>query len=258
MRKFQIFLEWQNIAKNGLTLNPPKDLPNPDAFTLNNFSRSWYWFFNDTIQSDKGSERTWSKIYIDALLTIVSFNASHLKRPYVNESLAVYAATKMYNIKGQEGAIVGSQAPWAEVYCLANGAKHVTTIEYQKYIITHPQMDFLYAHDLPLISKNIEHSGLGRYGDPIDPIGDIREMNKIHCLLKNKGLLFLSFPVGIDTVVYNAHRIYGRIRLAMMFEGFKLLKIFYSQNIVSEEHMFQVFNNASLADHYLFVLEKIG
>uniref|UniRef100_A0A914YXU7 DUF268 domain-containing protein n=1 Tax=Panagrolaimus superbus TaxID=310955 RepID=A0A914YXU7_9BILA len=93
-------------------------------------------------------------------------------------------------------------------------------------------MDYIYALDLPLISKkyynkfdfivsfsSIEHSGLGRYGDPIDPIGDIREMNKIHCLLKNKGLLFLGLPVGIDSILYNAHRIYGRIRLGMMFEG---------------------------------------
>uniref|UniRef100_A0A914XVS8 DUF268 domain-containing protein n=1 Tax=Panagrolaimus superbus TaxID=310955 RepID=A0A914XVS8_9BILA len=96
-------------------------------------------------------------------------------------------------------------------------------------------MDFLYAPDLPskkddyygkfdfIVSfSSIEHSGLGRYGDPIDPIGDIREMNKIHCMLKPKGLLFLGFPVGVDKVVFNAHRIYGRIRLGMMFEGFNL------------------------------------
>uniref|UniRef100_A0AC35FBS4 DUF268 domain-containing protein n=1 Tax=Panagrolaimus sp. PS1159 TaxID=55785 RepID=A0AC35FBS4_9BILA len=230
---FQVFLEWQEAAQTGLTKTPPKVLPNPNAFTLNNYSRSWYWYFDETIKSE--SERIWAQIYIDALIIIVKLNPSHLKRPYENESLAVYEATKRFNISGQEGAVIGSQAPWAEVFCLANGAKHVTTVEYQKYKITHPQMNFLNARELPLISKkyydkfdfvisfsSIEHSGLGRYGDPIDPIGDLREMNKIHCLLKPKGLLFLGLPVGVDTIVYNAHRIYGRIRLAMMFEGYSL------------------------------------
>ena len=30
----------------------------------------------------------------------------------------------------------------------------------------------------------LEHSGLGRYGDPMEPFGDVVEMHKVHCLLK--------------------------------------------------------------------------
>ena len=29
-----------------------------------------------------------------------------------------------------------------------------------------------------------EHSGLGRYGDPLNPFGDILESQKVSCLLK--------------------------------------------------------------------------
>ncbi|VDM34294.1 unnamed protein product [Toxocara canis] len=72
--------------------------------------------------------------------------------------------------------------------------------------------------DFVVSFSSIEHSGLGRYGDPLDPIGDLREMQKIQCLLKRGGLLFIGLPVGVDAVVFNAHRIYGRLRLAMMFE----------------------------------------
>uniref|UniRef100_A0AC34FMD7 DUF268 domain-containing protein n=1 Tax=Panagrolaimus sp. ES5 TaxID=591445 RepID=A0AC34FMD7_9BILA len=73
--------------------------------------------------------------------------------------------------------------------------------------------------DFAVSFSSIEHSGLGRFGDPLDPIGDIREMNKVRCLLKNGGLFFIGVPVGQDSIAYNAHRIYGRMRLAMMFEG---------------------------------------
>ncbi|CAK5100450.1 unnamed protein product [Meloidogyne enterolobii] len=67
--------------------------------------------------------------------------------------------------------------------------------------------------------SSIEHSGLGRYDDPIDPIGDIREMQKISCILKPGGLFFLGIPVGLDDVGVNCHRTYGRIRLPLMFAG---------------------------------------
>lgn len=76
-------------------------------------------------------------------------------------------------------------------------------------------MDFIVSF------SSIEHSGLGRYGDPIDPLGDIREMEKIKCLLKPGGKLFLGFPIGRDEVVFNLHRVYGRLRLPLLFEGNK-------------------------------------
>uniref|UniRef100_A0A0M3INV5 Methyltransf_11 domain-containing protein n=1 Tax=Ascaris lumbricoides TaxID=6252 RepID=A0A0M3INV5_ASCLU len=59
-----------------------------------------------------------------------------------------------------------------------------------------------------------------------DPIGDLRKMQKIQCLLKKGGLLFVGITTGSDAIWFNALRMYGRIRLPMMFEGFKLLNIF--------------------------------
>ena len=62
-------------------------------------------------------------------------------------------ATKYFNIHEKVGAVIGSQSPWAEAFALANGAKHVTTIDYQKINITHPKMNFLYAPELPSLQK---------------------------------------------------------------------------------------------------------
>ena len=46
-------------------------------------------------------------------------------------------------------------------------------------------------------------------------------MKTIHKNLKKGGYLIWGAPVGEDAVVWNAHRIYGKKRLKLMFEGFK-------------------------------------
>lgn len=55
----------------------------------------------------------------------------------------------------------------------------------------------------------IEHFGLGRYGDPIDPVGHLKGVVNIAKMLKPGGLLYISFPIGKSTqVFFNAHRIF--------------------------------------------------
>ncbi|CAP20965.2 Protein CBG24329 [Caenorhabditis briggsae] len=44
------------------------------------------------------------------------------------------------------------------------------------------------------------------------------------------GLLFLGMPYGTDAIQFNAHRIYGSIRLAMMFYGFEWLATYSGEN----------------------------
>lgn len=60
--------------------------------------------------------------------------------------------------------------------------------------------------------------GFGRV-DPLIPDGDLLEIQKTYCMLKDGGFLFLGVPVGWDTVIWNSHRIYGRIRLGMIVTG---------------------------------------
>ncbi len=56
----------------------------------------------------------------------------------------------------------------------------------------------------------IEHFGLGRYGDPVDPKGHIKGFNNIIKMLKPGGALFISFPIAEDNEVhFNAHRIFN-------------------------------------------------
>ncbi|CAJ0953487.1 unnamed protein product, partial [Mesorhabditis belari] len=162
---------------------------------------------------------------------------------YGHQTKVVLDALQMFEkyIKGKNGAVIGSQRPWAEVFALKAGAASVLTIEYQELEIeTKQPMKWIHpvklakewtsyeeTFDFMISFSSLEHSGLGRYGDPLDPWGDVREMAKVLCLLKNRGLMIVGFPVGSDAVIWNAHRIYGAIRLPWMIQGFRLLGVFW-------------------------------
>jgi hypothetical protein len=51
----------------------------------------------------------------------------------------------------------------------------------------------------------IEHFGLGRYGDPLNPNGWAIGIKNLSNMLKSRGTMYLSCPVGSDEVFFNAH-----------------------------------------------------
>jgi len=55
----------------------------------------------------------------------------------------------------------------------------------------------------------LEHFGLGRYGDHLDPDGHLRGFSSLIDMLKPGGTLYLSVPIGRPSVEFNAHRIFG-------------------------------------------------
>lgn len=55
----------------------------------------------------------------------------------------------------------------------------------------------------------IEHFGLGRYGDPIDPAACFNAMRSLARVLKPSGHLYFSVPVGRERVEFNAHRVFA-------------------------------------------------
>ena len=55
----------------------------------------------------------------------------------------------------------------------------------------------------------IEHFGLGRYGDHLDPRGYIKGFKNLIAMLKPGGVLYISFPIGMrNEVHFNAHRVF--------------------------------------------------
>ena len=68
----------------------------------------------------------------------------------------------------------------------------------------------------------VEHVGLGRYGDPLDPEGDRKAMGELQRVLAAGGSLLFVVPVGEPKVVFNAHRIYSRQQVLEMFPELEL------------------------------------
>jgi len=69
----------------------------------------------------------------------------------------------------------------------------------------------------------VEHIGLGRYGDPLDPEGDLRAISELKRVLAHGGDLLLVVPVGKPRIMFNAHRIYSYEQIVGYFHGLELL-----------------------------------
>ncbi len=70
----------------------------------------------------------------------------------------------------------------------------------------------------------IEHIGLGRYGDPIDSIGDIKAINELQRVTKKDGSILFVTPVGIPKIEFNAHRIYSYEQIMEYFHECELVE----------------------------------
>lgn len=68
----------------------------------------------------------------------------------------------------------------------------------------------------------VEHVGLGRYGDPIDPDGDLKAIKELARVLKPGGTLLFVVPVGAPRIMFNAHRIYSYKQVVDAFKDLKL------------------------------------
>lgn len=69
----------------------------------------------------------------------------------------------------------------------------------------------------------IEHVGLGRYGDPLDPQGSRKAALELSRVLAPGGRLYVSVPVGRERVCYNAHRVFAPQPFSELFVGLRLL-----------------------------------
>lgn len=69
----------------------------------------------------------------------------------------------------------------------------------------------------------VEHVGLGRYGDPIDPDGDLKAIAELKRVVAPNGSLLFVVPIGFKSkIMYNAHRIYTYSQIMSYFDDFIL------------------------------------
>lgn len=91
---------------------------------------------------------------------------------------------------------------------------------------------------------SIEHFGLGRYGDKIDPNGHLLGFNSITQILKKGGLFYFSVPMGIpNRVEFNAHRVFSLEYLKNWIE-----KDFIIEKFTYIDDDYKIFEDVKLND----------
>lgn len=68
----------------------------------------------------------------------------------------------------------------------------------------------------------VEHVGLGRYGDKLDPDGDLKAIQELIRVLAQGGDLLFVVPVGKPIIRFNAHRIYSYRQICEYFKDLNL------------------------------------
>ena len=106
-------------------------------------------------------------------------------------------------------AVLGSSEPWCEAIALALNASFVVSIDYNYLTYQHERIQTISADqfvdfyerseksfDVILSISSVDHSGLARYSDELEPDGDLYAMTRTKSLLKPEGILILSVPIG--------------------------------------------------------------
>lgn len=71
----------------------------------------------------------------------------------------------------------------------------------------------------------IEHVGLGRYGDPLDPAGADKAVSEIVRVLAPGGTALVSVPVGRRRIQFNGQRIFAIDEVVRLFAGLTLVEL---------------------------------
>ncbi|MHC4638201.1 MAG: DUF268 domain-containing protein [Planctomycetota bacterium] len=198
-----------------------------NKFTIDNSIKKLDWFIDNLTSSEENI--FFSKKVIDCFIDKALRGEENY---YGKTDTFLYDCLSRCSIRDKSVAVLGSQQPWYEAVCLAYGGIP-TTIEYASSNTDDDRLSLMTVSeynknpikfDMAFSISSFEHDGLGRYGDPIDADGDLKAMRNVReNVLKKDGLLFLSVPIGVDTIVWNAHRIYGKKRWPKLMEGFEMI-----------------------------------
>lgn len=73
----------------------------------------------------------------------------------------------------------------------------------------------------------VEHIGLGRYGDPINPTGWQKALTELTRVLKPGGNLYFSVPIGLERLEFDGHRVFDPKTIVDAFKPLRLVSFSY-------------------------------
>ena len=179
-----------NHCVTGRYKEPPREIPHflKSAYSYQNRVSIGKWYLNRDFGDPNG--RSWPNEMIEDMIR--AYKGKTLEGNYGREaveSIRKVIAKEYFNVRDKDILVIGSQFPWIESILLAEGATSVKTLEYNPIQIEHPQLQALMPYEMAEMVKDgqtpfdgiisfssLEHSGLGRYGDQMNPWGDLIAM----------------------------------------------------------------------------------
>jgi len=99
----------------------------------------------------------------------------------------------------------------------------------------------------------LEHFGLGRYGDTIDPFGYEKGLRALANILAIDGTLYLATPIGEERVEFNANWVFNPIKLVQLAETLSLNLV--SLTIISQNGSYSYLDSDCMYDLELLSAE---
>lgn len=119
---------------------------------------------------------------------------------------------------------------------LASFRDNITLIDIRPMDTIIPNVEFHQddATDLKNLKSNsieslsalcsLEHFGLGRYGDPVDPNACFKAFKSIQRVMKKGGQVYISVPIGHEHLEFDAHRVFYASTIVECFNEMKLIE----------------------------------
>ena len=208
----------------------PKEIPNEllQEFTMDGRLKVQKWYFDRKYLGGKALSPIWNKDDIERQIDLAR-NGTLPGTYGIAQTNALRDGLKHApHILNGRILVIGSEKPWVEASVLEAGAREVVTLEYGTIVSKHAKIKSMVPSEFRqkylngtlglfdgiVTFSSVEHSGLGRYGDALNPWGDIITIAKAWCVTRMGGSLTIGLPYsnGKDILIFNAHRIYGKIR----------------------------------------------
>ncbi|XOV90872.1 MAG: DUF268 domain-containing protein [Bacteroidota bacterium] len=205
----------------------------PDHLWLN--IRSIGWFIKDYFKFQKSDKEKAFPFKIPYPVFSERFAESgRIGGHYFHQDLLV--ANKIFNAKPNKHVDVGSRTDGfvahvasfreIEVVDIRKADVNIRNIKFIEadFMVPNPEWEE-YTDSISSLHV-IEHFGLGRYNDPIDPAGYLKGLDNIYSMLKKGGKFYFSTPIGPQRINFNAHRVFSMNYLKELLLGRYMLDSF--------------------------------
>lgn len=160
----------------------------------------------------------------------------------------LWAAKRIYKKQPSIHYDIGSRLDGFISHLLSYGCT-VRMIDIRPLPVVIPGLEFVKANatELDNIQDNsieslsalcsLEHFGLGRYGDPIDPEACFKAFCAIQKKLAVGGSFYMAVPIGMEHLEFNAHRVFSPKTIINEFSNLELVEFSTCYNDEYEENV---------------------